>query len=254
MSVRKKKNIKRDFFVGEFCIMNLQKIIIFLSAAWCISGSGIYAKSQDSVHYSDETLHGKAALKRIISQGASQIKVETSNSDQNKKEIKELTELLLAVDILTQQEVAKKSQDNQREHEVRHAVAFVKYFIELGLLAQRYFDEVLPEIKLVKKRSSGLLWRDIGTATTRIWSESLAAQVLKNPSFRRLLPAAQKDIAIMLNKRFTGHFRSFMVQSARTDAQAKQDFASFYQELPNLIMTLLERHYSSFNSTMVYSK
>lgn len=222
----------------------------------CSSIFHIYSRQEtsDHVNYSDDTLYGKDALKRIVTQVGAQVKIDQRKATQQAEEIKEIAELVSVIDALKLEGQKVQDREKQELYDVRHAVTFVKHVSDLGLLAQRLFEEVLPK---VKKRTYGFLWRDIGNATIKIWSEgdlALAKQFLRHPSFRRLDPKAQKDLATMLNKRFTEHFRSFIVQNARSEAQAREDFAYFYSQLPDLMITLLKRHYPSFDASMVYSK
>ena len=232
--------------------MNSKSLVTFTCTFMCISLFNLY--SENSAHYnSDDILYGKDALERIISQGGAQIKIASQSSLEQDEELNKISELASAVDALTQE--AKKSDARAQElHDVRHAVAFVKYFSELGLLAQRYFDDALPVIKVIKKRDSGFMWRDLGSATSKIWAESLAMQVFKNPSFRRLLPDAQIDLGTFLNKKFTGHFKSFMVQALLSSEQAKSAFAQFYAALPDAMVTIIKRHYPVFDASMIYNK
>lgn len=245
------KRLEKAVFYPEIILMNSKRLVTFACTLLCTSI--LVSSNKDQVHYSDDILYGKAALDRVVTQAGSQVKISSQKkaSEQN-AEIKEIIELVGAVDELIKQDAQQKvSSHAQEQNDMRHAITFIKHVADLGLLAQRLFEDALPR---AKKREYGFLWRDIGNATIMIWGDDLAKQFFRHPSFRRLKPDAQKDLLVMLNKRFTEHFRSFMVQNARSEAQAKEDFAYFYNVLPDLMITLLKRHYPSLDASMIYSK
>jgi hypothetical protein len=78
--------------------------------------------------------------------------------------------------------------------------------------------------------------------------------VFYHPSLRSLNPKAQQDLVLALNKRFTEYFRSFVMQNARNEVQAKDDFARFYKTVPKLMLKVLKQHYRTLDVSMIDDK
>lgn len=251
-----------QFVLGRF-LMNKKSLLLVTSSFFICAA--LYAKNEINNRYSDDDLFNKEALDRMIPLNGTCIKkappssfVNQSELQKNQLKIQELDGLIGALDeleiALPPQVVETKSEQLAAQDpklDTRNAVTIIKHVAELEPLAQRLFKEALP---LVKKRSYGYLWRDLGNATTKIWSEDLAKQVFYHPSFRLLNPKAQQDLVLALNKRFTEYFRSFVLQNVRDEVQAKDDFARFYQTVPKLMVKVLKQHYRTLDVSMIDSK
>lgn len=240
----------------------MKRIGVLLVTGSLFICAGLYAQDVVNNRYSDDDLFNKEALDRMIPLNGTCIKKAApsihSEPLKNQFEIQELDGLIGALDelevALQPQVVEKKSEEcavQDPKLDTRHAEAIIKHVAELEPLAQRLFEEALP---LVKKRSYGYLWRDLGNATTKIWSEGLAKQVFYHPSLRSLNPKAQQDLVLALNKRFTEYFRSFVMQNARNEVQAKDDFARFYKTVPKLMLKVLKQHYRTLDVSMIDNK
>ncbi len=236
--------------------------VTFFGIKTSVVAEGVFENKQDFID-ADDTLYGKNALSRIVTKGSAQVKT-TSKKEENinkpknykDKEDYDLEEdLIFEFDYLSVGENENfslpRKTSKEESYDVRHAITFVRHFADLYLLAQRLFDEALPS---VKKRSYGFLWRDIGNATIKIWTEGelcLAKQIFRHPSFRRLHPDSQRTLIEMLNKKFTNHFKSFIVQNACTEEVAKQEFFRFYSQLPEKMVVILKRNYPSIDNSMI---
>lgn len=243
--------------------MNKKSLLLVTSSLFiCVT---LCAKDEINNRYSDDDLFNKEALDRMIPLNGTCIKkVEPSSLesqqelDKNQLNIQEIDGLIGALDelevVVQPQACEKKSKEipvQAQKIDTRHAVAIIKHVIALEVTAQKLFQDALPS---VKKRSYGYLWRDLGNATTKIWSDDLAKQVFYHPSFRLLNPKAQQDLILALNKRFTEYFRSFVMQNVRNEVQAKDDFARFYQTVPKLMTKVLKQHYRTLDISMIDNK
>ena len=163
-----------------------------------------------------------------------------------------LDELEVTVQSQPAEQKSEEMITQEKQFDIRHPVAIVKYVADLEPEAQRLFNQALPH---VKKRSYGFLFRDIGNATIKIWTEDLAKQILYHPSFRRLNPDAQNKLSHYLNRLFTNHFRSFFVQKALNEAQAKELFAQLYRTIPDaMVNKILKNFYPRLELSMIYNK
>ena len=234
--------------------MNTKALLLLVSGLF--SYTLLFAKEVVNYRDSDDILFGKQALDRVIARSGTQIKTQPNvqphqqefqgnQSDFTKQEYDGLIgalDELDALEIILQKHVVehveeKKSEEinpHVKQFDIRYAVEFVKAVAQLELRAQHLFNEALPS---VKKRSYGFLPKDLNNATKKIWAEGLAKEMLYHPSFRRLHPDAQNRLGHYLNRLFTSHFRSFMIQRIFDESKANDLFAQLYRTIPESMVT-----------------
>ncbi len=192
--------------------MNTKALLLLVSGLF--SCTLLFAEEVVNYRDSDDVLFGKQALDRVIARSGTQIKTQLS--------------------VQSHQPELQGNQSDFTKQDIRYAVEFVKAVAQLELRAQHLFNEALPS---VKKRSYGFLPKDLNNATKKIWAEGLAKEMLYHPSFRRLHPDAQNRLGHYLNRLFTSHFRSFMIQRIFDESKANDLFAQLYRTIPESMVT-----------------